>query len=107
MNTPFRDELLRRLRFDDPSAAALDHLRIRFTSSSQSEVLIVVPEDDLAAAVQFLGEDSRDALWPDATIDTAGFNLLLVHLEEILATRRVTAPLIVTRTGLTWPETGA
>lgn len=101
---PFRDELLRRLRFDNPSTAALDDLQIRFTSSRQGAVLIVAPENDLAAAVRSLGEDSRDALWPDATVDAAGFNLLLVQLEEILATRRVTAPLIVTRTGLTWPD---
>jgi hypothetical protein len=107
VSTPYRDELLRRLRLGDPAAAALDDQRIRFTSSRRGEVLVVAPEDDLAAAVQHLGEDSRDALWPDVTVDTAGFNLLLVHLEEILATRRVTAPLVVTRTGPTWPDADA
>jgi hypothetical protein len=34
----------------------------------------------------------------------AGFNLLSVHLDEVVATRNVSAPLRVTRQGLEWPE---
>jgi len=54
--------------------------------------------------VTALGEDSRDALWPGSTIEAAGFNLLLVHLDEVVGTRNVSAPLRVTRQGLEWPE---
>ena len=34
----------------------------------------------------------------------SGLNLLLVHLDEVVATRNVSAPLGVTRQGLEWPE---
>jgi hypothetical protein len=62
-----------------------------------------VHEKDLAAAVAALGEDCRDALWPEGTIDAAGFNLLLVHLGEVVATRDTTEPLRITSRGLRWP----
>ena len=61
-------------------------------------------ERDLAAAVTSLGEDCRDLLWPDSTIEEAAVNLLFVHVEEVVATRDTTAPLRITPAGPEWPE---
>ena len=65
---------------------------------------LLVGERDLAAAVTSLGEDCRDLLWPDSTIEEAGVNLLPVHVEELVATRDTTAPLRITPAGPEWPE---
>jgi hypothetical protein len=44
-------------------------------------------ERDLAAAVPAIGPDCQADLWPDHTVESAGCNLLLVHLDEVVATR--------------------
>ena len=67
-------------------------------------LVLFVRERDLAAAVTALGEGCRDALWPGSTLEAAGFNLLLVHLDEVVATRNTSEPLRSTDQGLEWPE---
>jgi hypothetical protein len=109
METPFVDELVRRLRlgFADvavdirPSGAASLGFRV---PDLAHPVALHVHEKDLAAAVTAHGEECRDVLWPGSTIGTAGFNLLLVHLDEVLATRDTAQPLRITSQGLRWPR---
>ena len=60
---------------------------------------------DAGGAVTAIGENCRDDLWPGSSIDAAGFNLLLVHLDEVVATRDTSDPLRITGQGLEWPET--
>jgi len=107
--TPFVDELVRRLRLDGGPVevrhggrqtadvvlhpAALDH-----------PVTLRTSEGELAVAVPRLGADCRDAFWPGSTIDEAGFNVLLVHVDEVVATRDTTEPLRITAGGLQWPR---
>jgi hypothetical protein len=109
METPHLTELVRRMRLEDPN------VDIRVGRNGTASIVwsdprvddpltLLVTEDALEAAVTALGEDSRDALWPGSTIGAAGFNLLLVHLDEVVGTRNVSAPLRVTRQGLEWPE---
>jgi hypothetical protein len=57
----------------------------------------------LAAAVPTLGE-CPDALRPDQTAESAGFNLLLVHVSEVVGRRDTSAPLRITAAGLQWPD---
>jgi hypothetical protein len=109
METPFVDELVRRLRYDDPDAAADVSERgsatVSFRPSAREDwVFLRTTERDLAAAVTSIGEDCRDELWPSSTIEVAGFNLLLVHVQEVLATRDTSEPLRILPTGLEWPE---
>src|SRR4051794_32845736 len=109
METPFVDELVRRLRtgFSDvevdigPSGAATVRFRASFLDHP---VVLYVHERELAVAVFDHGQEVRDDLWPDAAIEAAGFNLLLVHLDEVLATRDTSEPLRITRRGVTWPK---
>jgi hypothetical protein len=54
--------------------------------------------------VTAIGTECRDALWPDSSIEAAGFNLLLVHLGEVIATRDTSDPLRITDEGLQWPD---
>jgi hypothetical protein len=106
--TPYLDELVRRLRLVHPDVEA----RVRGEGATIGwrddrlghPLLLLVGERDLAAAVTSLGEDCRDLLWPDSTTDEAGFDLLLVHVDEVVATRDTTAPLRITPAGLEWPE---
>lgn len=106
---PHLDELVRRLRLDDPSAT-LDVGRSGTGTVVWREprvghpLVLVAREQDLATAVTRLGEECRDALWPDATIQAAGFNLLLVHVDEIVSTRDTIEPLRIDAGGLVWPE---
>ena len=65
---------------------------------------LLVREADLAAAVEDAGAESRDALWPGSSVEDAGFSMLLVHLDEVLATRDTTSPLRITVEGLEWPD---
>ncbi len=106
--TPYVSELLHRLRMADPQASvevdAEGRAWLRWQGADQDAPLtLVVTEQDLAAAVRSTGEICRDALWPRSTVDAAGFNLLLVHVDEVVATRDVTAPLRITAKGLQWP----
>jgi hypothetical protein len=68
-------------------------------------LVLLVRERDQRAAVIAIGEDCRDDLGPDSSIEAAGFNLLLVHLDEVLATRDTSEPLRITGQGLEWPQT--
>jgi hypothetical protein len=108
MATPFVDELVRRLRMDcpgldvdiRPGGAAT----VRWESSRvDSPLTLYVHEGDLEVAVTELGQNCRDQLWPGSSVEAAGFNLLLVHLDEVLATRDISEPLRITRQGLVWP----
>lgn len=66
-------------------------------------LVLSVREQGLAATVTAIGEGCRDALWPDSSVEAAGFNLLLVHLDEVVATRDTSEPLRITDQGLEWP----
>ncbi len=109
METPYLTELVRSMRLDNATVSIdisqdgaatvvwqvhhLDHPLVLF-----------VRERNLAAAVTALGEDCRDALWPSSSIEAAALNLLLVHLDEVVATRDTSEPLRITDQGLEWPE---
>ncbi len=109
METPFLQELERSLRLDDPdllfevTPSGAAHIRTRLDADQEPAVLFA-PEEHLAAAVTAVGEGCRGELWPDSTITAAGFNLLLIHLDEIAATRDTTHPIVMTRQGWQWPE---
>jgi hypothetical protein len=105
MPTPYLHELLRRLQTSDPAATISSDDLLWVPRDGAMPITIATSERDLAIAVPALGEDARDALWPDATIDDAGFNLLLVHLDEVLATRRVDGSVLINATGVVWPPT--
>lgn len=97
------DELLHRLLMSYPDAERSPS-GVVFTPPDRDEpVRLLVSEAALAEAVRRIGEDCRDALWPTSTVDEAGFDLLLVHLDEVLATRVVDGPLRITADGLVWP----
>ena len=66
-------------------------------------VVLRAREVDLAAALPALGEDCRDALWPDSSLVTPGFNILFVHLDEVLSVRDTSAGLRIAADGLVWP----
>ncbi len=107
--TPFLDELVRRLRMIDPPATLDVDRRTTGTVVWRERIVdhplvLIVREEDLAAAVTTLGEECRDALWPRSTIEAAGFNLLLVHVDEVVATRDTSEPLRVDSSGLVWPK---
>jgi hypothetical protein len=99
--TPYVDELVRRIRLADPGVevqyGGRASVAVRFGG-----VTLWTSERELAAAVTSLG-DCRDELWPDHTVESAGFNLLLVHVDEVIATRDTTEPLRITAGGLPWP----
>ena len=108
MDRPYLAELLRRLRMSDPSASATVDRDGRATVLWRPEgrtepVALTFTEQDLAMTVRAGGEDCRDDLWPGSSIDQAGFSILLVHLDEVVATRVVTEPLRITAQGLVWP----
>jgi hypothetical protein len=105
---PYVDELVRRLRLDGrPLDVAYGPQRtVTLTRPHPHEehlVELVVSEPDLQAAATALGAECRDALWPDESTETAGFNLLLVHLDEVVATRDTTGPLRIAADGVQWP----
>lgn len=112
METPYLTELVRRMRLynatvtiDVDNNDAATFVWYEYESDIDHPLVLSVCERDLAAAVTAIGEDCRDDLWPDSSIEAAGFNLLLVHLEEVLATRDTSEPLRITGQGLEWPET--
>lgn len=67
----------------------------------KAPVIITVDERSLAAAIDISAED-RDALWPGSGLADAGFNLLLVHIEELIDTGRF--PIRITESGIETPE---
>jgi hypothetical protein len=109
LETPFVDEFVRRLRDGDAEAAVDVTDRGSATLSFRPAeldrwVILQTTERDLAAAVVSIGEEVRDELWSGSTIEAAGFNLLLVHLDEVIMTRDTTEPLRILPAGLEWPE---
>ncbi|OMQ14343.1 hypothetical protein A7K94_0217345 [Modestobacter sp. VKM Ac-2676] len=106
---PFIDELVRRLRMDGREAEARYggarsvEIRIRYRDLDHP-VTLWTKEPDLEAAVTSLGEGCRDDLWPDHGVGSAGFDLLLVHLDEVVATRDTTEPVRISSVGLEWPR---
>lgn len=105
MDTPYLTELMRRMRLynttatidvDNDGAATV----VWQEPGIDHPLVLFVRERDLAAAVTAIGEDCREALWPDSSIEAAGFNLLLVHLDEVLETRDISKPLRITDQGL-------
>jgi hypothetical protein len=109
METPYLTELVRRMRLDN-ATVSIDvgnngaATVVRQEPDVDHPLVLFVRERDLAAAVTAIGEDCRDGLWPDSSILVAGFNLLLVHLDDVLATRDTSEPLRITDQGLEWPE---
>lgn len=109
METPFLTELVRRMRLDNATVTIdIDNNGAGTVVWQEPDVdhplVLFVRERDLAAAVTAIGEDCRDELCPDSSIEAAGFNLLLVHLDEVMATRDTSEPLRITDQGLEWPE---
>lgn len=102
-------ELERRLRVHDrdllfevtESGAA--HIRTKVKDDKEPVVLFAT-EEQLAAGVTAVGEECRDSLWPASTVTSAGFKLLLTHLDEIVSTRGTIEPIVMTRQGWQWPE---
>ena len=105
---PYVEELVRRLRLDD-AALQVHHggrqsVAISFAPPGLAHrVTVWTREPDLAAAVTALAVDAEQ-LWPGTPPAAAGFNLLLVHLDEVVATRDTTDPLRITADGLQWPR---
>lgn len=108
MDTPYLEEFIRRLQLDDGTDVAADihpagaAMVTWHETGIDHPLVVVVHERDLAAAVADIGHSSRE-LWPDSTPDEIGFNLLFVHLAEVIATRDTTEPLRITSEGLQWP----
>ncbi|MQA35088.1 hypothetical protein [Modestobacter roseus] len=106
---PFTDELVRRLRRGDREVAVRfgGHRSAEITLHPQGldhPVVLRTKEPDLEAAVTALGADCRDVLWPGHSEESAGFTLLLVHLDEVIATRDTTEPVRIGSLGLEWPR---
>lgn len=74
--TPYLDELVRRLRLVHPGRRGRgrgEGATIGWRDDRLGHpLLLFVGERDLAAAGTSLGEDCRDLLWPDGTIEEAG-----------------------------------
>ena len=109
METPRLMDLIRRLRYYDSDVEARigddGTARIVWRHEDVGHPLtLLTTEQDAVAAVTAIGEGCRDALWSESGIEEAGLNLLLVHMEEVVATRNTSAPLRVNREGLVWPE---
>ncbi|MGY1857245.1 hypothetical protein [Modestobacter sp. SYSU DS0290] len=107
--TPFIDELVRRLRMDEREVEVRygghRSVEIRLHPADLDHpVTLWTKEPHLEAAVVHIGEGCRDDLWPDHSVESAGFNLLLVHLDEVIASRDTTEPLRITPVGLEWPR---
>ncbi len=108
MDTPYLEEFIRRLHLDGRTDIAADVHPTGAATLTWHEagighsLVVVLHERDLAAAVPDIGRQARE-LWPDSTVDEAGFNLLFVHLDEVIATRDTTEPLRITSEGLQWP----
>jgi hypothetical protein len=109
METPYLTELVRRMRLDNATVSVDISENGAATVVWQERgldhpLVLFVRERDLTAAVTALGQDCRDALWPGSSVEAAGFNLLLVHLGEVVATRDSSEPLRIADQGLEWPE---
>ena len=106
--TPYVDEFVRQVRLDDADATVVvapdgEATVVWSDSGAESPITAVTTERDLAQAVRDIGTSCHE-LWPSATVDEAGFNLLFVHLEEVIVTRDTSRPLRIVSTGLLWPD---
>jgi len=105
--TPYVDELVRRLRLDGGEVGVRfggkQAADVSFARNGQ-RVVLRTKEPELAAAVESLGAGYRDALRPGSGVRSAGFDLLLVHVDEVVATRDTSEPLRITADGLQWPR---
>jgi len=106
---PYVEELVARLRLDGGEVEVRYGGRqaadISFADSRvPHRVVLRTAEPQLAAAVELLGAGCRDDLWPDSSVTGAGFNLLLVHVDEVVGSRDTTDPLLITADGLQWPR---
>jgi hypothetical protein len=105
---PYVAELVRRLRTYHPAVeveyAPRRTAYVRFTYPHvDHRITLWTSETELTRAVTTIEEGCRDALWPDDTVESAGLNLLPVHVDEVIATRDTTQPLRITADGLQWP----
>ena len=111
VKSPLTAELLRRLRSDGISVEhdeARSVLLLRQWEELELDppVAVEVTERELSEAVN-VGSALRDELWPDQSVTSAGLNLLLVHLEELIRTGRAeTGPLRITGTGIRAEHSG-
>jgi hypothetical protein len=83
METPRLMDLIQRLRYSDPDVGAQigddGTARIVWRHNDVGHPLtLLTTEQDLAAAVTAIGEQCRDELWPQSSVEEAGLNLLLV-----------------------------
>ena len=81
---PCVEELVRRLGTERAAVEVAYGPRrtasIRFADAHVAHrITLRTSETELTAAVTAIGAGCRDALWPDHTVESAGFNLLLVH----------------------------
>ena len=105
---PYVDELVRRLRRDggllEVRPGGRGSVEVLFTEERVDHpVTLRTSEAELTTAVTVLAETAHE-VWPDETAESAGFNLLLVHLGEVVATRDTSEPLRITADGLQWPS---
>lgn len=87
------------IEFADPG-----QITITFNDPGHEQpVVLHASEAQLEKAISKLGQQSQDA-WPNSTQEEAGFNILELHLEEVLATRRIQDVLSINADGLVWPR---
>jgi hypothetical protein len=87
------------VEFEDPG-----QITVSFSHPGQDESITVhTTEASLEQAIPLLGRQAQGA-WPSSGQDEAGFNILTLHLDEVLATRRVSGPLSIDGRGLVWPK---
>ena len=107
---PYVEELVRRLQLGmdgrqlDVEYGSPRTVTLRWPHRQEPHcVTLVVSEPDLAAHIGATGPAAQEQIWPDCTADDAGFNHLLVNLDELVGTHDTTEPLRITANGLQWP----
>jgi hypothetical protein len=107
---PYVEELVRRLQTGmDGRQLVVEYGSPRTVTLSwphrqePHRVTLVVSEPDLAAAIAAMGPAAQELIWPECTADDAGFNHLLVNLDELVGTYDTSEPLRITANGLQWP----
>lgn len=88
---PFTDELVRRLSLGAGVArrdgGTITVSRLYDDVDLDEPVIIETDEEGVRAAIE-IPESARDRLWPGTDLTSAGFNLLLVNLDELIRTNR-------------------
>lgn len=107
---PYVEELVRRLQLDmDGRQLDVEYGSPRTVTLSwphrqePHRVTLVVSEPDLASAIAAIGPAAQELIWPECTADDAGFNHLLVNLDELVGTYDTSEPVRITADGLQWP----